>query len=247
MKLKNIKDQMDKREIAPSAGSWDALASRLETEEKKNKKPLIYWLGAIAAVLIAAVLVYPSLNDDTDVANSSENQVVQAEDELQQEFNNATLQSNVDIPISQEPPLVENNTLEMEKKEAVESKNIILKNEGVTQVSQKVIVRIQRNENEPLPETIFKTNNGNLMTAIDSLTPVETPLTTEEEMELLLRQAMNKVEMTEVAVKSINPDQLLRETEWDIESDKRNKLQNSLQNGLNFLKAEAIAIVEGRN
>ncbi|MEP2969813.1 hypothetical protein, partial [Nonlabens ulvanivorans] len=95
-----------------------------------------------------------------------------------------------------------------------------------------------------IDKALSKGNEDTAMASVSNQHIIEKQLTAEEEMELLLNKAMGKVEVTEVAVKTINPDKLLRETEWDIESDNRSKLQNSIQGGLNFLRAEAVAIVD---
>ncbi|MEP2970208.1 MAG: hypothetical protein ABJO82_11775, partial [Nonlabens ulvanivorans] len=72
MKLNNIKNTFEKREIKPSAGSWDVLSARLDEDDKKSKKPVvIYWLSAIAAIFIAALLLYPSLSNET-IINSDD-------------------------------------------------------------------------------------------------------------------------------------------------------------------------------
>ncbi|WP_438962577.1 hypothetical protein [Nonlabens sp.] len=251
MKLKNIKDQMDKREIAPSAGSWDALASRLETEEKKNKKPLIYWLGAIAAVLIAAVLLYPALNDDHVVNYQVDETVVIIEDQ-RQEIVDDKLSVNEILKAQESKKLVDHNTNTVQKKEEVIIEKSPAQEQYIVQLPQKESVRKEKPQQETfqmidnlLPqEPVESTLDDTTITSNENPVVIEKVLTAEEEMELLLNKAMKKVEQPAIAVKSINPDLLLMETEWDIESDQRSRLQNSIQDGLNFLKTEAVALID---
>jgi hypothetical protein len=61
MKLNHIKDKFDDREIQPSAASWEKLSQRLDAEQKYNKKPIIIWFAAIAAVVVLGLTVVPSL------------------------------------------------------------------------------------------------------------------------------------------------------------------------------------------
>lgn len=258
MKLKNIKDTFESREIQPSAGSWDALASRLETEENKNKKPLMFWLGAIAAILIAALLIYPALNDNNKVDQQIDDTIVTIEDKDQENSSDVSvpdaIEVNQTIKNQQKEGLVINEAIATQKEEVI-SKKSPLQKQYVAQTSQneslkkeKIQQEVEQIINDPLTkESIHKNIDDTAITSNQKSQVIEKVLTAEEEMELLLNNAMNKVEQPVIAVKDINPDLLLMETEWDIESDKRSKLQNSLQNGLNFLKAEAVAIVEGRN
>tara|TARA_R110002012_G_scaffold284130_2_gene474801 strand:- start:1165 stop:1926 length:762 start_codon:yes stop_codon:yes gene_type:complete len=250
MKLNNIKNTFEKREIRPSAGSWDVLSARLDEDDKKSKKPVvIYWLSAIAAIFIAALLIYPSLTNDA-LINSDNNEVVN------------TLPVDVDITnedmIIVEPKLENTDvasTVNTDVHINDESSNNVIKNQSIAQnnkqpktVNSKLKNDIQTVQNSAtaivIDEPLLNVNEDTAMASVPDQHIIEKQLTAEEEMELLLSKAMGKVEITEVAVKTVNPDKLLRETEWDIESDNRSKLQNSIQGGLNFLRAEAVAIVD---
>ncbi|GAK89950.1 hypothetical protein JCM19297_572 [Nonlabens ulvanivorans] len=250
MKLNNIKNTFEKREIRPSAGSWDVLSARLDEDDKKSKKPVvIYWLSAIAAIFIAALLIYPSLTNDA-LINSDNNEVVN------------TLPVDVDITnedmIIVEPKLENTDvasTVNTEVQNNDESGNNAIKNQSIAQnnkqpktANSKVkdqVINVQNPASSfNIDEPLSKGNEDTVMASVPDQHIIKKQLTAEEEMELLLNKAMGKVEVTEVAVKTINPDKLLRETEWDIKSDNRSKLQNSIQGGLNFLRAEAVAIVD---
>lgn len=50
-----IKDKLAKREITPSAGSWEKLSGQLNSEEKKQS-PIFWWIG-IAATVLGAILI----------------------------------------------------------------------------------------------------------------------------------------------------------------------------------------------
>ncbi|EAS18605.1 hypothetical protein FNJ87_05680 [Nonlabens mediterrranea] len=253
MKLNNIKNTFEKREIKPSADSWDVLSARLDEDDKKSKKPVvIYWLSAIAAIFIAALLLYPSLNKDT-VSKSDDRSIVNT---IPESIDN----NNKDVKIV-EPQLesVENDnlasTVSAETQNNDKRINKSIENQAIvyntTPVKTKEpVVKTQEIDlqnsasttgiNEPLVDS----NDNTAMASLSTQPMIEKQLTAEEEMELLLNKAMGKVEVTEVAVKTVNPDKLLRETEWDIKSDNRSKLQNSIQGGLDFLRAEAVAIVD---
>lgn len=258
MKLKNIKDTFNSREISPSTGSWDQLAGRLDLEENKSKKPvLIYWLGAIAAVLIAALLLYPALTNESSVNQDSNSQIVTTDDPVEQESINGS-EDNAVVIIEKNQLIEEKQPSNDEVNKSIIRKpaNKILKEQSsITQPSQKQITsneqklanqKLQIIENTLLNDDLNEVSKKSTAIALQESKPViKKSLTVDEEMELLLNNAMGKVKTTEIVTKTVDPNKLLRETEWDIESDQRSKLQNGIQNGLNFLKAEAIAIVEG--
>jgi uncharacterized protein HemX len=66
MKLNTLKNSFEKRQIEPSTTAWSQLASRLDQEEKKNKKPVIYWLSAIAAAVVVGLVLYPFFSSDVN-------------------------------------------------------------------------------------------------------------------------------------------------------------------------------------
>ncbi|GAK76401.1 hypothetical protein JCM19296_1998 [Nonlabens ulvanivorans] len=252
MKLNNIKNTFEKREIKPSAGSWDVLSARLDEDDKKSKKPVvIYWLSAIAAIFIAALLLYPSLsneaiiNSDDKIVNTLPLNTDNAKDDLLIVEPKLERDKNIDVA----------STVNTEVQNNDDSNNNAIKNQSIAQnnkqpktVNSKVKDQAINVQNPAsflnIDKALSKGNEDTAMASVSNQHIIEKQLTAEEEMELLLNKAMGKVEVTEVAVKTINPDKLLRETEWDIESDNRSKLQNSIQGGLNFLRAEAVAIVD---
>ena len=255
MKLKNIKDTFDNREIKPSASSWDALSSRLDEEEKKSKKPVIYWLSAIAAILIAAVLLYPSLDDSLSV-DTVNDEVAIIDDPTTQEVEGTQRISNAQESISQELlPIEVKEAIVIQEESYQNAKQVTpVVNEVVSQSStrkqekDKKATSIISNPKNPrfiqIEEPLIENKVNTTVVIVDPTSTVKKPLTADEEMEFLLNKAMNKVEVTSVASKTVDPNKLLRETEWDIESDNQSRLQNGIQNGLNFLKAEAVAIVD---
>jgi hypothetical protein len=90
----------------------------------------------------------------------------------------------------------------------------------------------------PTKQDLMVKENTNEMVSNASLSP-------SQEADLLLQQALqNQIQPVMAVSRSVDPTLLLLETEWDIESDKRSSLQNSLQQGLNILKAEAVALIE---
>ena len=63
----HIKEQLEKRELEPSAGSWEKLNAKLENESsvKSNRK---WWIGAVAAVVVALITTIFIFNEKNDFA-----------------------------------------------------------------------------------------------------------------------------------------------------------------------------------
>jgi hypothetical protein len=73
-----------------------------------------------------------------------------------------------------------------------------------------------------------------------------TKLTAAQEADMLLERAMGKLktQQTGVASKTVDPAKLLLETQWDIDAEKRNRVENILLDQFGKLKAQAIAIID---
>ncbi|MGJ8684913.1 MAG: hypothetical protein ACSHWW_09835 [Nonlabens sp.] len=251
MKLKNIKETFDNREIKPSASSWDALSSRLDQEEKKSKKPVvIYWLGAIAAVLIAAVLLYPSLSDDLNINDESTHQIVITEDAVKEEsgkLNPEVIENELVNEQVTEVVSIANTAVKKELEVKVQSKNKSsvkgTKKSKPSSISSPQEVEIAQVPLSGNKELLIDSQEETTIAHMETNVIVEKTLTAEEEMELLLNEALQKTQPTEIAAKSIDPNKLLREAEWDVESDRRSRIQNKLQDGWDFIKSEAVTMV----
>ncbi|AGC77239.1 hypothetical protein LX97_01546 [Nonlabens dokdonensis] len=256
MKLNNIKNSFENRRIEPSANAWDQLESRLDQEEKKSKKPVLFWLGAIAAILILGVFIYPMLSSDIVIKEDLSNEVVIDQTKTEHITNENKETEILVAPTTNDPLKNTNSSLEAlatneennnNSKATVKQKNkenIKIEDTGVTLPDSKKNTAISFADH---PEKTFIEDSS-----IDPAITVEVveastkKLTAEEEMELLLNEAIKKVETKEYAVKDINIDQLVRETEWDIEADRRNRFNNYLYDQLGKLKKEAVATITGR-
>ena len=238
MKLKNIKDSFNEREIQPSAGSWEKLSAQLDGQEKKKKKPYLYWIGAVAALLLIALMVYPAFNNATIKAGDQTSQMVEVnttEPELQ---NSSTETIVMDI-----------NKTALSNNE-VEGDEIVVTNvsnkKPTAKAPQKVLNRAVVNSVPVKKETSAITAmNAKGTVMVESIAQNEVAqLTAEQEADLLLNSLLNNNQAKEnVASYTIQPKQLLRETEWDIEADRRNQLNNELKKGLGKLKTEAFALI----
>ena len=129
----HIKEQLDKREIRPSAESWDKLNSRLDGVDRKSGKK--WWISAAAAVVVLIVASTLFIN--------------------QQQNNHQVVETPVEV---EENPEVKNNNPESESRMASEqgAKAGVDKTESTSvkkEIEQKII---PQNEVENTSEAIVE-------------------------------------------------------------------------------------------
>ncbi|KQC32802.1 hypothetical protein AAU57_05355 [Nonlabens sp. YIK11] len=249
MKLNNIKNKFDDREIQPSADSWDRLSERLSTIEKKKKQPVVLWLSGIAAILILGLLAAPAIlfNDTIDPTGS---EIVIEETSTQQK--DLDLEAMEPVPVIKEQP---QDAVAITDKDAavtdeVKAKRVPLESKKLPIQPKKVtdIASIERKD-----EIIEQNAIAASTTDFNTQETVEQEDTSSlNEVDQLLDNAMKKIarkkqinnSVAAISSSSVNPQKLLRETEWDIEAQNRNKLENTLLDGLGRLKREAVALID---
>ena len=250
MKLNNIKDSFNNREINPSTGAWDQLASRLDQQEKNKKKPFIYWLGTIAAIFILGVILYPFFNGDTSTPDSNENTIVLEDvnsiNETNPKNNELAVESKLNLEEKTENSPVKsliNNTTPttVSEKRKQKRSSLVANVSKPSENKQSVIKESYVKEIRTNPTIEDSSINPSLSNPIAQVAPKK--LTAEEEMELLLNEAMQNTPKTVIATKEYNIDQLVRESEWDIEADRRNKVNSAIFNQLGKLKNEALTLI----
>ncbi len=250
MKLKNIQDKFEDREIQPSIHTWDKLSQRLDQEDKKKKKPVLFWVAAVAAILVLGLLIIPSLLMQEVVKENNQQLVIE---EPVQEVEETTLPER-DVMIDQNAESIAD----------VEVENDPVKNQSQTITTSLALKTVPATPTgialeEPTRENneVLNANSTVTMQTSNPMAGIEQALsgeTTDElsEADRLLNQAMlqikkkRAVDVAAVATsKKLDPGKLLRETEWDLEYQRQRRLENSLLDGLGRLKREAVVFLEG--
>lgn len=260
MKLRDIKDNFNEREIQPGAGSWEKLSAQLDAVESKEKRPYLYWLGAIAAILVVALIAYPAISGINSGILGPDNQVVIQEsvnvDEAGTEVNKSP-KNDVAVEVKSDSEFNEQEkSIEKEKEKAPAAKNLpaaIPVKEALAQAHSSE--RISSKIHKSTASNATLSNDENITSKIETvdistIAQVENgqPLTADQEAALLLKSLLENPEnKTDVATHYIKPKQLLRETEWDVEADRRNRINKELKDGLGRLKNEAFALIGVNN
>ncbi|PRP65615.1 hypothetical protein [Nonlabens agnitus] len=248
MKLNDIKNKFDDREIQPSADSWDRLSERLSTVDKKKKQPIVLWLSGIAAILILGLLAAPAIffNDTIDPTGS---EVVMEEASTQQK--DLEPEAMEPVPTIKEQPqdAVVITDKDTAVKDEVKTKRVPLESKRLPIQHMKVtdIASIEPKDKVVEQNAIASTTDFNTLETVE-----QEEASSLNEVDQLLDNAMKKIALKKqinnsVAASnntSVDPQKLLRETEWDIEAQNRNKLENTLLDGLGRLKREAVALID---
>lgn len=249
MKLNNIKKSFDERVIAPSPASWDKLAQRLDNEQKTKKRPYLYWLGAVAAaVVIALMIIVPVFTNSADSINDS---VVKQDAK-------PVIENKVDTP---KPDVsYKNNVADVKTKQTQETavatqptKTVKSKKSQQTtlQTANSQLAQSEKNNQEvENNKAVQVSTNRNTAVAVQEQKEIivgsaaTTKLTAAQEADMLLERAMKKTQLqTTVTSAKIDPSKLLMETQWDIEIERHNRLDNMLIDQFGKLKAHAVAII----
>lgn len=235
MKLKDIKNQFDQREIRPSEGSWDQLAERLDNTEKKASINWLYYAGATAAILVMILLVFP-LSDQPDPALKRE--IVTDED---------TNQRKDDAPV-EDVIKSDNNNLT----DSVDEGFALRENSTDVQPSISDSMLTQNNnliiKRQPVDQILLGDQNI-------SAVPVELPILTNpvavpemhamDEADLLLTEAMQELDSSLQYQYYVNPERLLQEIEIDIAMEKDRKVESRILRGLELTVMEIYSTVRG--
>ena len=257
MKLDEIKKGFGEREIQPSAGAWDKLSAKLDKENKKSRKSYIYWIGAVAAVIVIALMVYPAINDSFSSGPMPKQQLVNEENDPKIEENAGKVSTSDNKTNSQLAV-----DIKTEKAGAVDEKEGSTGFANAPAASGVAQVTAPVNSEEKSATSPAKYRSASIQNItteskkvkIEAIAGVEQlkskpdatdMLTAQQEAGALLNSLLgtSEIETTEVAIHSIKPEQLLRETEWDLEAERRDQLNRGINQGLGILKNEAFALI----
>ena len=240
-----IKKQMLDREIAPSAGSWDKLSSRLDAQEEK-KKPLVLWMG-IAASIIGGILILslvfnnstpsvtPQIVDTPSEEVKIEKAPIETSEEIFTEINTEEPQVAVSEekkelinPVTNKKPISEKK-IQQNNREAVaaiDNSSLINEKSDVGLASAKSQEILDLELNEALSEVMAKTSSG---TAV-----------TDAEVDKLLEEAARRISLERYsknyASGKIDPQDLLLDVEFELDNSFRDKIFDMLKEGYSKAK-----------
>lgn len=226
----NIKIQLDKREIKPSADSWDKLQKKLEQKER-GFSAHYRWTGIAAAIVGVMFLAEAFLNDSYSegtpaVVETPSQEVIKNNrgGESNEEF--TTAEKEEKKPASKGDAPVANKIRVLKKK--VTKPDVVEKLKAKTRVADQT-----RTEEEP------KLQKSQPLLAISDAPKHKTSgSVTDAEIEALLLEASRNIARDSAAYAAfdIDPDELLDQVEYELDQSFRQKVFEVLKEG--FSKAK---------
>ena len=141
------KSQLDQREVSPSDKSWEQLRAKLDTADKKRKRPY-YWMAIAASLTISflAINVFfksnkieqtPQIVDvDTPVQKIEQNKNQDVQKGSQQQPIDVVDTKVVDVPVQQE---VKKKSVTQESKEPKDDTDVFIKSKAVDAIVADVL------------------------------------------------------------------------------------------------------------
>ncbi len=234
----HVKAQLEKREITPSAGSWEKLNGRIDKSKGKSNRK--FWLAGVAAVLV--IILSGSLFINLQ-KQSTGIPIVDKQPEIPEILEDGQYQDNKEI-VSGENESEEEFIKKSEKEQTlIASKEKLEKPESKNEkeIYQEVAeVRSQREILEPIsinPEKFTKAEESLISKELNELiasTFSEKGKMTEEEVGVLLLQAADKItDQNNIRKGSLSAADLLAEVESEIDQSFRREV-------FEFLKEEFV-------
>ncbi|MGB3592312.1 MAG: hypothetical protein WBA16_11565 [Nonlabens sp.] len=262
-----MKNLFDKRKIDPSSDAWDKLSSKLDAADDKQQPKAFVWLGAVAAA-VAVLFVMTFVLQTTE---NPESELVYEAPESIREDHDGQLNELTQTPY--QPQASDAVAVEMEKNIKPDHEEpvatmanskplVVVKATPVNNTTDLVASNKpgnQRSKVDPLLKVIsidsievnqMKPQGHNTQVTIaDSGNEIQTvpkfKSTTDKEIEALLIKALNEIQTKNSihVTENTRPLQLLREAEWDLEYDRRHRINKSLKGGILQIKTDAYALI----
>lgn len=246
-----IKDKLEKRSLSPSSDSWSKLAGRLDAEEKKTKKPVYWWLGVAAGLVILLAVTIQFLNKDekekimpTIVEEQVEDTIKKPLEEQLNTIENKNLAEENTSEDNIEP--VKKPQVNAYKKVAEIQPKIKTQLAGVENSNpnkSEIIVTPKKELQNTTDEAIIKTA---MASALNELKSNNTEVT-DKEVDSLLKIASKELfrdKLKQDATKTVNAEALLQSVEDDMGQSFRSKVFEALKESYETVKT---AVAERNN
>lgn len=245
----NIKDKLEKRTLSPSSQSWSQLADRLDKDEKRSRKPMFWWLGIAAGLLImmAVSVQFFNSNDSEEISP----QVVEEkflEDQLE-----------IETPNNKDKKIIElaneDETLEIEKERipVVKEPQIIDYKKVIPKKSEPKTKLVKQNSSNTLNKTINKEevlnnevdellNDAVIKNAVaDAMANLksENSSVTDREIDSLLKVASKEIfrnNLNKETIKVTDAEALLMSVEEEMGQSFRTKVFEALKESYKTVK-----------
>lgn len=217
----HIKEQLQKREIKPSEGSWEKLQGRLNHREEPSRSK-IWWVTLVAAVAVVFFMLGTLFN--SPVENIPE------------------------VVDSQKPTILKENTSEETQKELTKSlteTSALVKNNEKDELPKKMKSNIQESFIKPSEKIASVTELQDVKIEVPvvsadeeaSFMDASSQYSIDSEVEALLLVASSEIENDPAyEVQTVSAGELLNEVEHELELNFRQKVFEVLKDGYSKAK-----------
>lgn len=238
----HVKEQLDKREIRPSAESWEKLSTRLN--EVENRRGMRWWSSAAAAVVviaIASLIFIKQQNESAAPIVENPTEINEKESEQPVEFREPVQVASEEQNDTQGQKVEESESAVLEKDEIPEDRFKAESKAGQlaqnTSEERIIIEPVSLDPPQPEAETLVKfAGKIDELLARVATQENEAGDVSEAEINKLLAQAASEISAeTNYSESDVNADALLADVEFEVEQSFRQEVFEVLKEG--FLKA----------
>ncbi|EDM43745.1 hypothetical protein SCB49_09145 [unidentified eubacterium SCB49] len=255
----HIREQMEEREIAPSAAAWDKLATQLDKNQDK-KRPVFIWY-AVAASVVGMLFVASQFfgNDTVDVAPNLVEQELTVPVSKEQEIHSEMLKNETQLAEEKVvQDVVEHNKpeqVQVAKKESsirntvspvIDKKKKVVVKEDATRVAvQEQKEASSQDISEAInKEMVFSNKVEEVVAAVQKIKEEQNTVSAEE-IDQLLRNAQQDLATQRILNETeIDAMALLNDVEFELEKSFRDKVFDALGDSFSKIKT---AVVERNN
>lgn len=232
----HIKEELNKREIRPSANAWDKISEKLETTQK-SKKTNYLWLGIAAS--FAGLLIISTIYFKNDKTDSNTTDTIVDTDKESIEIKN---EQAIPLPENIEETQIGNATTNIQEKfEESERKpnqinpeklnNYPEKNEIITTVN--VVSQVQLYKDTISTEKLIQEKIAEVIEIVDRLEQNKETVT-DLEVDSLIMKAQQELLQDKIFHKnqSVDAMALLNEVENELDKPLKDQLFELLKQGI---------------
>lgn len=250
----NIKDKLEKRTLSPSVDGWSKLSERLDTDRKKSKNPIFWWLSVAAGLIIMIAVsvqffnkgsveeVVPEIVEEHVKENPLENKKEPLNDSKSIELvvqKNAIEDEKSNSPVVKEPQIIDYKKVTNKKSKTKLAENSESNKKNETNQEDKLKTE--------LPELTKASILENAVADVLKDLKSEEASVTDREIDSLLKLASKELfkdKLQKETSKTVDANALLLSVEEDMGESFRSKVFDALKESYETVRT---AVAERNN
>ncbi|MDO1499654.1 hypothetical protein Q2T40_20790 [Winogradskyella maritima] len=236
----NMKETLEKRTMSPSPELWSKLADRLDEDEKKNRKPVYWWLGIAASVAVLIMLSIGFFNSNTEeIIDVLVEEEVPKQERIKETLNPVELIEDKALAGENlESPKIEKEVVVSSKKDKSERQNQLQKEITTTPIKSKdAVAQVDKSQQAPiLNKEKLNFDKSEVDKAVAEVLKFKEDknTVTDQQIDSLLKSAQRELFKDRIFKNSnnvVDADALLQDVEDDLGLSFRTKVYEALKDG----------------